>query len=111
MVGIRGGASICATCAGPPFQPVSNLVGSRTSLMDGLVISCITFDAYSSQSMNKKVNHKNNCDEDEHKEHGELKPPMSLVLGDVELNEDDAVGDQGDEHQPNHGQAPRLQSG
>ena len=79
--------------------------------MDDLVISCMACDAYSSQSMNKKVNHKNNCDEDEHKEHGELKPPMPLILGDVELNEDDAVGDQGDEHQPDHGQAPRLQSG
>ena len=78
--------------------------------MDDLVISFMAGDAYSSQSMNKKIYHKNNCDEDEHKEHGELQPPMPLVLGDIELNEDDAVGDQGDEHQSNHGQAPRLQS-
>ena len=98
---------ICDLC-GPNFSAC--IVTGRIGLMDVFVISCMSCDAYSSQRMNKKVNHKNNCDEDEYKEHGELKPPMSLVLGDVELNEDDAVGDQGDEHQSNHGQAPRLQS-
>ena len=100
------GASKYVPFAGPPFQPVSYPVES----VDDLVILCMACDAYSSQSMDKKVYHKNNCDEDEHKEHGELKLPMPLVLGYVELNEDDAVGDQGDEHQPNHGQAPHLQS-
>ena len=62
------------------------------------------------KAMNKESEYKANCDYDKCDKHAELKPPTSLVLGLMELDKDDAVGDQGDEDQADHGQTPGLKS-
>ena len=60
--------------------------------------------------MNKKSKYKANCDNDKCDKHAEFKPPTSLVLGLMQLDKDDAVGDQGDEDQADHGKTPGLKS-
>ena len=60
--------------------------------------------------MNKESKYKANCDNDKCDEHAEFKPPTSLVQVLVELDEDDAVGDQGDEDQADHGETPGFKS-
>ena len=58
------------------------------------------------KAMNKESKHKDTCDDNKHDEHTEFQPPTPLVLGDVELDEDDAVGNQGDEDKDNHTETP-----
>ena len=62
------------------------------------------------KAMNKESKYKADCDNDKCDEHAEFKPPTSLVQGLVELDEDDAVGDQGDEDQADHGKTPGFKS-
>ena len=62
------------------------------------------------KAMDKESKYKANCDNDKCDEHAEFKPPTSLVQGLVELDEDDAVGDQGDEDQADHGKTPGFKS-
>ena len=58
--------------------------------------------------MNEESKYKANCDNDKCDEHAEFKPPTSFVQVLVELDEDDAVGDQGDEDQADHGKTPNF---
>ena len=53
--------------------------------------------------MNKESKYKENCDNDKCDEHAKFEPPAPRVLVEVELDEDDAVGDQCDEDQADHG--------
>ena len=56
--------------------------------------------------MNKESKHKDTCDDNKQDEHTEFEPPTPLVLGHVQLDEDDAVGNQGDEDKDNHAETP-----
>ena len=60
--------------------------------------------------MNNESKHKEHCDDDKYDEHAEFEPPTPLVLGHVQLDEDDAVGDQCDEDQADHGETPGFKS-
>ena len=60
----------------------------------------IKFSCFASRihkAMNKESKYKEHCDNYKCDEHAEFEPPTPLVLGYVELDEDDAVGDQCDE--------------
>ena len=61
------------------------------------------FESRIHKAMNKESKYKENCDNDECDEHAKFEPPAPHVLVEVELDEDDAIGDQCDEDQADHG--------
>ena len=68
------------------------------------------FESRIHKAMNKENKYKQNCDNNKCDEHEEFEPPTPRVLGEVELDEDDAVGDQCDEDQADHSETPGFKS-
>ena len=59
---------------------------------------------------NNEREYEENCDNNKNEKHGEFELPTPLVLRHVELNKDDAVGDEVDEDQTDHGETPGFKS-